>query len=65
MVGEKYANFQTDADKLNILVYRYRSKLYLKVTEIVLEWTTHQSLLPKRVSIELFWHIFQAVRCTG
>ena len=54
MVREKYANFQTDTDKLDILVYRYRSSLYLKVTEIVLEWTTLQSLLPKRVSIELF-----------
>ena len=38
MVGEKYVlNFQTDTDKLNIVVYRYRNYLYLKDNEVTLK----------------------------
>ena len=32
-------NFQTDADKLNIVVYRYRNSLYLKDNEVDLKFT--------------------------
>ena len=34
---EVYINFQTDTDKVNIVVYRYRNNTYLKVTEMDLE----------------------------
>ena len=42
-------NFQTDTDKLNIVVYRYRNILYLKDNELDLKLTEYQSLLAKRV----------------
>ena len=42
-------NFQTDTDKLNFVVYRYRNSLYLKDNEIDLKMTAYQSLLEKRV----------------
>ena len=32
-------NFQTDSDKLNIVVYRYRNSLYLKNNEVDLKMT--------------------------
>ena len=40
-------NFQTDTDKLNIVVYRYRNSLYLKDNEVDLKFTEYQSLLAK------------------
>ena len=42
-------NFQTDTDKLNIVVYRYRNNLYLKDDEVDLKLTEYRSLLAKRV----------------
>ena len=42
-------NFQTDADKLNIVGYRYRNNLYLKDKGVDLKLTECQSLLAKRV----------------
>ena len=42
-------NFQTDTDKVNIVVYRYRNNLYLKDDEVDLKLTEYQSLVPKRV----------------
>ena len=33
------ANFRTDTDKLNIVVYRYRNNLYLKDNEVDLKLT--------------------------
>ena len=42
--------FQTDTDKLNIVVYRYRNNLYLKDNEVDLKLSENQSLLAKRVS---------------
>ena len=42
-------NFQTDTDKLNVVVYRYRNTLYLKVNEFDLKMTEYQSLLAKRI----------------
>ena len=42
-------NFQTDADKVNIVVYRYRNNTYLKDTEIDLKLSEYKKLLAKRV----------------
>ena len=40
-------NFQTDTDKLNTVVYRYRNNLYLKDNELDLKLSEYQSLLAK------------------
>ena len=42
-------NFQTDTDKLNIVVYHYRKNLYLKDNEVILKLSEYESLLAKRV----------------
>ena len=42
-------NFQTDADKVNIVVYRYRNNTYLKDTEMDLKLTEYKQLPAKRV----------------
>ena len=44
-----YMNFQTDTDKLNIVVYRYRNNLYLKDNEVILKLLKYEPLLAKRV----------------
>ena len=51
MVQEKYAStfIQTDTDKVNIVVYRYRNNTYLKDTEMDLKLTEYKKLLAKRV----------------
>ena len=51
-------NFQTDTDKLNIVVHRYRNNLYLKDNEVDLELTEIQSLLAKRVYLLSYIDIF-------
>ena len=51
-------NFQTDTDKLNIVVYRYRNNLYLKDNEIDLKLTEYQPLLAKRVYLLSYNDIF-------
>ena len=51
-------NFQTDTDKLNIVVYRYRNNLYLKDTEVDLKLIEYQSLLSKRVHLLNYLDIF-------
>ena len=51
-------NFQTDTDKLNIVVYRYRNNLYLKYNEVDLKVTEYQSLLEKRVYLLSYIDIF-------
>ena len=51
-------NFQTDTDKLNIVVYRYRNNLYLKDNEPDLKFTEYQSLLAKRVYLLSHINIF-------
>ena len=40
-------NFQTDTDKLNIVVYRYRNNLYLKDIGVDLKLTEYQPILAK------------------
>ena len=51
--------FQTDTDKLNIVVYRYRNNSYLKDNEFDLKVTEYQSFLAKRIyllsSIDIFY----------
>ena len=57
-------NFQTDTDKLNIAVFRYRNKVYLKDNEVEINRipvTSGKTSLP----LELQWHILKAVHCTG
>ena len=41
-------NFQTDTDKVNIVVYHYRNSTYPKDTEIDLELTEYKKLLATR-----------------
>ena len=42
-------HFQTGTDKVNIVVYRYRNKTYLKDTEVDLKLTEYKRPLAKRV----------------
>ena len=51
-------NFQTDADKTNIVVYRYRNNTYLKDTEMELKLTEYKKLLAKRVYLLSYIDIF-------
>ena len=51
-------NFQTDTDKLNIVVYRYRNSLCLRNNEVDLKMKEYLSLLPKRVCCLSYIDIF-------
>ena len=51
-------NFQTDTDKLNIVVYRYRNNTYLKDTEMDLKLTEYKKLLVKIVYLLSYIAIF-------
>ena len=51
-------NFQTDADKVNIVVYRYRNNTYLKDTEMDLKLSEYKRLLAKRVYLLSYIDIF-------
>ena len=51
-------NFQTDADHVNIVVYRYRKNTYLKDTELDLKLTEYKKLLAKRVYLLSYIDIF-------
>ena len=51
-------NFQTDTDKVNIVVYRYRNSTYLKDIEIDLKLTEYKKLLAKRVYLLSYIVIF-------
>ena len=42
-------NFQTDTDKVNIVVYRCRNNTYLKDTGMELKLTEYKKILAKRV----------------
>ena len=50
--------FQTDTDKVDIVVYRYRNNTYLKETEIDLKLTEYKKLLAKRVYLLSYIDIF-------
>ena len=56
-------NFQTERDKVNIVVYRYRNSTYLKDTEMDLKLTEYKKLLAKCVYLLRFIEIFYK-RCT-
>ena len=51
-------NFQTDTDKVNIVVYRYRNNTYLKDTEMDLKLTEYKNILAKRVYLLSYIDIF-------
>ena len=51
-------NFQTDTDKVNIVVYRYRNNTYLWDTEMELKLTEYKKLLAKRVYLLSYIGIF-------
>ena len=51
-------SFQTDTDKLNIVVYRYRNNLFLKDNDFDLKLLEYQSLLAKRVYLLTYIDIF-------
>ena len=51
-------NFQTDRDKVNIVVYRYRNNTYLKDTEMHLKLNEYKKLLAKRVYLLSYIDIF-------
>ena len=51
-------NFQTDAEKVNIVVYRYRNNTYLKDTEMEVNLTEYKKLLAKRVYLLSYIDIF-------
>ena len=53
-----YVTFQTDTDKLNIAVYRYRNNLYLNDNGVNLQLTEPQSLLAKRIYFLSYIDIF-------
>ena len=55
---EVCVNFNTDTDKLLVVVYRYQNSLYLKDNEIDLKMLEHQSLLAKRVCLLCYIGIF-------
>ena len=51
-------NFQTDTDKVKIVVCRYRNDTYLKDTEMDLKLTEYKKLLAKRVYVLSYIDIF-------
>ena len=51
-------SFQTDTDKVNIFVNRYRNNTYLKDTEMELKLTEYKKLLAKRVYLLIYIDIF-------
>ena len=51
-------NFQTDTDKVNIVVYRYRNNTYLKDTEMNLKLAEYKKVLAKRVYLLSYIDIF-------
>ena len=50
--------FQTDTDKVNIVVYRYRNSTYLKDTEMDFKLTKYKKLPAKRVYLLSYNDIF-------
>ena len=51
-------NFQTDTDKVNIVVYLYRNSTYPKDTEMDLKLTEYKKLLAKRLYLLSYIDIF-------
>ena len=55
-------NFQTDTDKMNVVVYHYRNSTGLEDTEIDLRLTEYKKLLPERAYL-LSYIDFNYKRC--
>ena len=55
-------NFQTDADKVNVVVYRYRNNTYVKDKKMDLKLTEYKKLLANRVYLMSYIDIFYT-RC--
>ena len=53
-----FINFQTDTEKLNLVVYHYRNNTYLKDTELDLKLTEYKKPLAKRVYLLSYIDIF-------
>ena len=51
-------SFNTDMDKLNIVVYRYRNNTYVKDTEMELKLTEYEKLLSKPVYLLSYTDVF-------
>ena len=51
-------SFQTDTDKVSIVVFRYRNNTYSKDTEMELKLTEYNKLLAKRVYLLSYIDIF-------
>ena len=51
-------NFQTDTDKVNIVVHRYRNNTYLKDIEMDLKLTEYEKFLARRVYLLSYIDIF-------
>ena len=51
-------NIQTDTDKVNTVVYRYRNNTYLKDTDMDLNLTEYKKILAKRVYFLSYIDIF-------
>ena len=51
-------NFQTDADMVNIVVYRNRNNTYLKDTELYIKLTEYKKFLAKCVYLLSYLEIF-------
>ena len=51
-------NFQTDTDKVNIVVYRYQKSTYLNNTEMDIKLKEYKKLLAKRVYLLSYIDIF-------
>ena len=56
-------NLQTDADKMNIVVNRYRNNTYLKDSEMDIKLTEYKKLLAKGVYLLSYIDIFYK-RCS-
>ena len=56
-------NFQTDEDKVKIVVYRYRNNTYLKDTEMELKLTEYKKLVANKRVCLLSYIDFSYKRC--
>ena len=51
-------SFKSDMDKLKFVVYRYQNNTYVKDTEMELNLTEYEKLLPKRVYLLSYIVVF-------
>ena len=58
IIQREKKSFQTDMDKLNIVVYRYRNKTYVKDSEMELKMTEYEKLLSKQIYLLSYLDVF-------